>query len=49
MQEWEYKIIDIPMFVKNIEPAFNELGAQGWELVLYDIARALAVFKRPKS
>lgn len=49
MQEWEYKIMDIPMFVKNIEPALNELGAQCWELVLYDIARGLAIFKRPKA
>ena len=49
MQEWEYKVIDLPMAVGNIEPAFNELGAEGWDLVLYDIARGLAVFKRPKS
>jgi hypothetical protein len=49
MQKWEYKIMDLPMFVKNIEPSLNELGAEGWELVLYDIARGLAVFKRPKS
>ncbi|HEX8920805.1 MAG TPA: hypothetical protein VF766_04975 [Pyrinomonadaceae bacterium] len=49
MQTWEYKVVDIPMMIRNIEPAFNELGAEGWELVLYDLGRGLAVFKRPKS
>jgi hypothetical protein len=47
MQEWEYKIMDIPMAFGNIEPALNKLGAEGWELVLYDLARGVAVFKRP--
>lgn len=48
MREWEYKVMDIPMLVKNIEQALNELGAEGWELILSDWGRGVAIFKRPK-
>ena len=48
MREWEYKVMDIPMLFGNMEPAFNELGAEGWELILSDWGRSIAIFKRPK-
>ena len=48
MREWEYKVMGIPMLVGNMESAFNELGSEGWEMILADWGRGVAIFKRPK-
>jgi hypothetical protein len=53
---WEYKFIETSDW-KNLEKGenvFNELGADGWELVAVSIFgtrynRAGAVFKRPRA
>lgn len=48
MQQWEYKVMDMPMMIGNIEGALNELGAEGWELILSDWQRGVVIFKRPR-
>ena len=45
MQRWEYKVTKVN-FVQELEDALNELGDEGWELVLVDEYLNL-VFKRP--
>ncbi len=50
MQQWEYRVVDWGQ-IENAarrEALFNELGQEGWELVLVTDEYAY-IFKRPKS
>ena len=40
---------DNPLPLAAIGQLFNELGAEGWELVAYDTTTHRGVFKRPKA
>lgn len=56
MKKFEYKIMEIPTNAWNgkpkidIEATLNQLGSEGWELVLiqqrYDGATPVLIFKR---
>jgi len=44
MQKWEYKRLHGDLS----EKAMNELGENGWELILFDFRGDVFIFKRPK-
>lgn len=47
---WEYKVVSFNLAEHgpSVEKALNELGAQGWELVLYQQSGDRYYFKRQK-
>ncbi len=46
---WEYKVVSFDYADRpSVEKAFNELGAQGWELVLHQQSVDRYYFKRQK-
>lgn len=48
-QQWEYLIISIGFF-KDHQKKLNELGAEGWELVVAPTyTESEYIFKRPKQ
>jgi hypothetical protein len=46
MRKWEYKTVDK---ARLNERELNQLGDEGWELVLYSYDKGQYLFKRPKS
>lgn len=53
MQKWEYKVVYIDKLTPDqINPRFNNLGQEGWELVSGPTSTAwgaLFIFKRPSK
>lgn len=42
----EYKVVEIHTFSDNLEEDLNKLGAEGWELVVWEHMSGKAVFTR---
>ena len=46
---WEYKTVKIPIgSTSAFDRDLNRMGAEGWELCLFDATRSAWVFKRPQ-
>lgn len=51
MTKWEYKVAPVSYFRhQRTEKELNELGEQGWELVVIQAGSdPVGIFKRPKA
>ena len=51
IQKWEYKVLRYSSLPSNFEQISNELGSDGWELVVSPMvpSNITLIFKRPVS